>query len=308
MSKLWAYLQLLRPPNILTAIADVLAGGAVAIGWTQLPISEAGIFRDQLATDFSWDHLGWLTLATMCLYGGGVVLNDYFDASIDKLERPERPIPSGIVSRSKAGYFGFTLLIMGIAAAFMVSNGSGIIALIIAALVVLYDKWTKHHSLWGPLNMGFCRGANLMLGVSILPGLIPPVLFMAVIPVVYIAAITMVSRGEVHGTNRKNLNLALIIYALVIAMLLILGILPQYSGWYALPFLFLMVAMVVPPLWRAKTQGHIPSIGRAVKWGVLGLIALNATLAAGFLGWFFGLLLLLLLPLSVLLAKVFAVT
>ncbi|NEP43227.1 MAG: UbiA family prenyltransferase, partial [Okeania sp. SIO2H7] len=76
----WAYLQLMRPANIITAHADILVGYA-ASG----------------ATDPY--RLGWLLLATTGLYGDGVVFNDVFDAELDAIERPERPIPSDRASR-----------------------------------------------------------------------------------------------------------------------------------------------------------------------------------------------------------------
>jgi 4-hydroxybenzoate polyprenyltransferase len=49
-------------------------------------------------------------------------------------------------------------------------------------------------------------------------------------------------------------------------------------------------------------------IGKAVKAGVISLIILNASLAAAFAGWQFGIIVLLLLPISIYLAKKFAVT
>jgi 4-hydroxybenzoate polyprenyltransferase len=70
-----ACLQLLRPANVTTALADVLAGFAIA-----------GLGNRAA--------LPWLLLATAALYAGGIVLNDVFDREIDKLERPDRPIPS----------------------------------------------------------------------------------------------------------------------------------------------------------------------------------------------------------------------
>ena len=81
------YLELLRPANVVTALADVLAGYAVA-----------GL-GDRRA-------LYWLLGATACLYAGGVVLNDVFDRDIDRRERPERPIPSGRVSVAAASALG----------------------------------------------------------------------------------------------------------------------------------------------------------------------------------------------------------
>ncbi|MEM0982243.1 MAG: polyprenyltransferase, partial [Cyanobacteria bacterium P01_H01_bin.58] len=45
-----------------------------------------------------------------------------------------------------------------------------------------------------------------------------------------------------------------------------------------------------------------------VKSGVLSLIVLDAAIAAGFAGWPYGLAVLALLPLSIVLARMFAVT
>ena len=296
-----AYWQLLRPPNLITAAADVLAGVAIAQGWNQPLIQNMG-FESILGTTM------WLLASTICLYGGGVVLNDYFDATLDAIERPERPIPSGRVPRNHAGVLGFGLLFLGIACAFMSSSTSGFLAMAIAVLVVLYDAKSKAHGVIGPLNMGLCRGANLLLGISILPSIFNETVFLAVIPVVYIAAVTLISRGEVHGTHMRSYILAFFVYALVWAMLLMLGWLPQFSGFYALPCVLVLMVMTIPPLWTASRSNEPVNIKAAVKAGVLGIIPLNAALAAGFMGWFFGILLLLLLPISILLAKPFAVT
>ena len=47
-------------------------------------------------------------------------LNDFFDAEVDAVERPERPIPSGRISRSTAGCVGWSLLAAGVLAAWFV--------------------------------------------------------------------------------------------------------------------------------------------------------------------------------------------
>ena len=67
--------------------------------------------------------------ASLCLYAGGIALNDFFDRNLDAVERPERPIPSGIVPAITAGLLGFSLLLAGVAFAFRASSGTGAIAL-----------------------------------------------------------------------------------------------------------------------------------------------------------------------------------
>ncbi len=77
-TKLRPRLQLIRLPNLFTAMADVLAGYLIVTG-----------------AAVRWDILLPLLLATACLYAAGCVLNDFHDREIDRRERPFRPIPSG---------------------------------------------------------------------------------------------------------------------------------------------------------------------------------------------------------------------
>lgn len=297
--RLWAYLQLLRPANVVTALADVLAGFAVA---------GATLTLDGWTAAAELPALGGLLLATTGLYGGGVVLNDVFDAELDADERPERPIPSGRASRRGAALFGGLLLMGGIVAAAQVTLLSALLAVLIAAGAVLYDARAKHHVVWGPLNMGLCRGGNLLLGVSAVPAMLVSSWYLALIPVAYIAAITAVSQGEVHGGTSSTGYVALGLVVGVIGSLLMLGLRADYRVLHAVPFVLFFAAQVVPPFVRATLNPTPQPIRRAVKAGVMALIPLNAALAAGFAGWMYGLGLLLLLPISLGLGRLFAVT
>ncbi|HXH20326.1 MAG TPA: hypothetical protein VNJ07_14720, partial [Chitinophagales bacterium] len=62
------------------------------------------------------------------------------------------------------------------------------------------------------------------------------------------------------------------------------------------------------PLRTAQRSGKPKDAGNAVKAGVLGLILMDAAIAAGFAGWDYSLLIVLLLPLSMAMARAFAVT
>ncbi len=288
-----AYLTLTRPANLVTAIADVLAGMAIA-HYFLVPQPAAA-------------PIGWLALATVGLYGGGVVFNDVFDAELDAIERPERPIPSGIVEKRAAALWGIALLLIGIVASFMVNPTAGLLAIAIAVASLIYDRYGKHHSWLGPLNMGLCRGLNLLLGVSIIPEQLMPYLWVGLVPVAYIAAITMISRGEVHGGNVVVLRVAGLLYALVIGCV---GALAQVRGQLgtALPFLLLFGYYIFPPLWRAVREPAGRNIGLAVRAGVLSLIVMNAAWVAAFANFPLAMLVFCLLPLSRLLSRVFAVT
>lgn len=295
----WAYLQLFRPANVVTALADVLAGFAIAGATLTLSGGTAPV---------EWSALGWLLAATAGLYGGGVVFNDVFDADLDARERPERPIPSGRASRRGAAAFGGVLLVGGTVAAGQVGITSAGLAALIAGGAVLYDAWAKHHAALGPLTMGLCRGGNLLLGASAVPAALVANWPLALIPVAYIAAITAVSRGEVHGGTSRTGYGALGLMLGVLGTLLVLGARGDYRVLHAGPFVLVLAAQVLPPFWRAARTPSPTLIRSAVKAGVVALIPLNAALAAGFGGWVYGALVLLLLPLSMGLGRLFAVT
>ncbi|MFH6604411.1 UbiA-like protein EboC [Maribacter algicola] len=285
------YLRLMRPANLPTAAADIFAGAA-------------------LSGMFSINSLGpnivYLVLASVFLYAGGVVLNDVFDYKLDKVERPERPIPSGLIPLKAAAFFGMVLLLIGVLFAFLTNRLSGIIALTLAFSIILYDAYSKKHGFLGPMNMGLCRGLNLLLGMSLLGEI--NAWWYGIIPLIYIFAITLISRGEVHGNNSKHILWAGVLYLIVILAVLAIVMMKTDNILQAVPFLALFAFSVYRPLVAAFRSNTPENIKKAVIAGVLSLIVLDATLVAGFSVWWYGLLVLLLLPLSILLSKLFAVT
>ncbi|MEM9003834.1 MAG: UbiA-like protein EboC [Cyanobacteria bacterium P01_F01_bin.86] len=299
----WAYLQLMRPANILTAWADILVGYAAA-GGLAVGASVGGGEASMTALS----ALGWLLLSTSGLYGGGVVFNDVFDAELDQVERPERPLPSGRASLTGATILGSLLLAIGVLAAVQVSLVSAGLAMAVAIAALIYDALGKHQGVLGPLNMGICRGGNLLLGVSVMPMMLADRWFLAFIPIVYIAAVTAVSQGEVEGGKRQTGVLAIVLVLLVLASVLGLGWLASYHWLWSLPFAALFAGLVLPAFGQATRDPSPATIQKAVKSGVLSLIVLDAAIAAGFAGWLYGLAVLLLLPLSMALARLFAVT
>ena len=174
-SKLFAYAQLMRLPNIFTAMADPLAGWFVVGGGAP-----------------AW-HVLLLVGASACLYTSGIVFNDYFDYELDRLERPERPLPSGAISRPMAAWFGAALMACGLALAAVVGVVALGIAVFIAAMIFFYNAWAKRFAGLGPLVMGTCRFANFLLGMRCCP----PRLWLAPAALgVYCTTLTWVARNE----------------------------------------------------------------------------------------------------------------
>ncbi|MCW3107043.1 MAG: UbiA prenyltransferase, partial [Segetibacter sp.] len=296
VKKTSGYLRLMRPANIVTSIADVLAGVAIS-----------GYFIHYTNQIQNLVPVLLLCLSTIGLYGGGVVFNDVFDAELDTVERPERPIPSGLISKTEASALGGLLLTAGIILAFLVNIISGSLAFLVAASALVYDKWGKHHSFLGPVNMGLCRGLNLLLGISIVTLALQNTWFLAFVPIIYIASITMISRGEVHGGSKSTLYTAAFLYVIVLVSILYFSF-AKGNLLFALVFLLPFAWMIFEPLFTAIKEPVGKNIGKAVKAGVIALILMNAAWAAAFGAVYVALIIVILLPVSIKLGRLFAVT
>jgi UbiA prenyltransferase family len=287
------YVELIRPANVATALADVLAGYAIA----------------GLANHAA---LPWLLLATACLYAGGVVLNDVFDRDLDRIERPERPIPSGRVSVSGAAWLGGGLLTAGVLASAAASPTAGAVATAIAACILLYDGWGKRHDVVGPVNMGACRALNLLLGVAAVPAALGQARFVILLPWTYITAVTALSRGEVHGGRRSVAAFALLSLSAVLVALLALSASRAAESWTAVWAGIVLTGVlgwrVLPPFFAAYKSPGAATIRGAIKAGVLSLMFLDAVIGAVYAGALYSVLILVVAIVAGRLARLFPVT
>lgn len=292
---------MIRPANIVTSCADILAGfGIVAIPALRVDPS------------LLWPLIGSLCLlliSTTGLYGGGVVLNDVSDAELDRIERPERPIPRGDISKEQATLLGVIFLLVGLLAAFLVSLVSGLIAVGITILVLTYNFYTKDFLWLGPINMALCRSGNLLLGISIIPGMLAHYWILMFLPLIFISGVTLISKGEVSGGNRPLLFTALILYVMTTIFMVALLVIYPFAWQHALPFLIIFTFFAYYGLIKAILKPTPEKIKQAVKIGILSWVVIDAYLAAGGYGSFlYGLCLLLLVVISIKLAQRFSIT
>lgn len=291
-----ALLRLSRPANVITASADAAAG------WT-------------IAGAVGFDRLGLLMAASAALYAGGVALNDVFDAPRDAKDRPERPIPSGRVSRASAGSFGAAMLMAGVVIAALAGAASGVIAVAIALCATGYDAGVKRIPAIGPLTMGLCRGLNLALGISASTAVLAGWWWLCLAPTAFIAGVTSLATREVYGENDvpgaapRSASVALsALSASVILLSSTAALSPEASLlWTALP-LAAFAGLAGAALLRAKARPRPVNIGRAVKLSILSLVIWDAALAAGFAGPIYGLAVLAMLAAAWILSRLFAVT
>ncbi len=149
MKTIYGYLRLLRVPRAFTAMADAVAGCLIAS-----------------SSSVDGTALLFLVLSSAAIYSGGCALNDVCDRNEDATERPEHPIPSGAVSANGAVTLMLALLSIGLYLAFLAGAGSLVVALLIVALVLVYNFLSKANAVLGPISMGIMRALNLVLGMT----------------------------------------------------------------------------------------------------------------------------------------------
>ncbi len=284
-----ACLQLMRLPNIFTAIADIVAGYLMVRGF---------------AVD--WFELAGLVVATTGIYGAGCVLNDCCDLEIDRRERPHRPLPAGLVSPRAALALAIFMFAMGLAGAALAGPRSFVIAIGIILLVIVYDTGAKQHDVAGPLVMGGCRAGNLLLGMSPhLPVALP--LFFPLVNFVYIALVTRLSGREISGVVGGRAGAALI----GIAAIVLLGVILVGGGAIqpaALVYLAMLVVLTLPALARAIREQTPAAVQEAVGALILALPFLDAAYAAAVQGLMAGLVVICCLAPALLVKRLFYVT
>jgi 4-hydroxybenzoate polyprenyltransferase len=135
-----------------------------------------------------------------------MALNDYADRTLDRTERPERPIPSGRVRPGQALALAACLTGAGLALAAAAGGRPALrVAAPLAATVWTYDLAAKNTPA-GPAVMATARTLDVLLGAGRdwRPATVP-----ALAIGLHTTGVTLLSRGEVHGTRRATPRAAL---------------------------------------------------------------------------------------------------
>lgn len=261
--KLSVALQLGRVSNLPTVWSNTLAGVVLSGASAQ------------------WGTLAALVVVFSAFYVGGMFLNDAFDAEVDARERPERPIPSGRVSRVEVAGWGYGLLatgIVGLAVVGQTLTGRGFAwpaaaGAALAAAIVAYDAFHKNNPL-SPFVMGLCR-VLVYVGAAVTVGAVLPAALWIGIGLLLCHLI-----GLTYIAKQENLERVSNLWPLLfLGAPIVVG--ATYAGDDALVWL-LWAALLAWIAWslhylRRRRPGDI---GRAVVGLIAGISLLDALLIA----------------------------
>jgi 4-hydroxybenzoate polyprenyltransferase len=238
-SRALAWWQLLRAANVFTAASNVIAGFLIVRGqWAPA------------------ETLALLVAASACMYLAGMVLNDVYDAELDAIERPERPIPSGHISRTTASSAGWALLTSGALLSWLAAMSCGhpmpgLIGVLLAFAIFRYDRVLK--STWiGPVAMGWCRVLNVMLGASVAGNLTRqwPALAYALGVGLYTIVLTHVAQSETIGELSRKLRVRNLVTRMIQGFIVLDALAATLAtGW---PSGLAVLALLIPTILIAR--------------------------------------------------------
>ena len=139
------YLDIMRPLNCTMASFAVLIGAKMG-GPLQITVLYA-------------------IAATFLICAAGNTANDYYDYQIDKINSPNRPIPSGKITRKGAHQYALTLFILAIMLATQINMPALMLAVINSMALYLYAATIKQGGgLTKNLTVSYLVASPFLLG------------------------------------------------------------------------------------------------------------------------------------------------
>jgi geranylgeranylglycerol-phosphate geranylgeranyltransferase len=145
--KIRGVLQLFRPELPLAAGLCVVIGELLALG-TFPPLPAIG--------------LGFV--CGFFLSSSALIVNDYFDLEVDRINAPQRPLPAGLVSRPEVMALGLATALVGLVSAWVFNPQALGFSLVVWLMGFGYNWKLKSMGVWGNLVVSASVAMTFVLG------------------------------------------------------------------------------------------------------------------------------------------------
>jgi len=236
------WIAILRPLNLLQATLAVVLTTAFLEEMQQVRI------------------LILLILSVVTINGAGNVINDIYDLDIDRINRPERPLPSGLISIEGARIYLMVLLGFGVLFSWLISVPAFIIAGPISiSVLVAYSARLKRQPLVGNIAVSFMLGlAFIYVGAAF--GKIETTLVMAVLAFGFTLIREIIKDLEdLEGDAGDNARTLPIIWGESKTLKLVLFLMVTFAFLDVLPYTLAVYNHIY--LWMVVLGINLPLIG-----------------------------------------------
>jgi geranylgeranylglycerol-phosphate geranylgeranyltransferase len=268
MRKIKGLLRLLRFELPFSAGVCVVMGQILALGkFASIPETTLGF------------------LSVFFISASILVLNDYFDVETDRLNAPDRPIPSNAVTQSEALMLAISLVFFGLILSYLINIVVLLFSVLLLMIGFLYNRKYKKSGLPGNLMVSFSVGMTFIYGgVSVgLPFNNIVWLFAVIAALIDLGEEIAADSMDVQGDLLINSNslaikygnkMALRISSYIFFFVILLTFVPFMLRWlpaiYLVPIAIMNVSIAYPSL-RLLKSGNNKSAGREyIRWIYLG--------------------------------------
>ncbi|MBN2413860.1 geranylgeranylglycerol-phosphate geranylgeranyltransferase [candidate division KSB1 bacterium] len=115
-------------------------------------------------------NLAWIIKVLAACFSGGLItaasntINDYYDVEIDRINKPNRPIPAGMVKRKDALTFSLFLYTAGVLLGLLINLTAFVIALSTSLLLLFYSVKLKRTVLLGNVAVSLSTALAFIYG------------------------------------------------------------------------------------------------------------------------------------------------
>jgi geranylgeranylglycerol-phosphate geranylgeranyltransferase len=145
-----AAISLMRPLNCLMSAFAVAIGAVVAVGLGGLETHYAVV--------------GLACVVAFLFTGAGNSLNDYYDRIIDRINHPDRPLPSGKTNPENVVVLALSLFFVAIVLAFMINTLAFVIVLANFIVMISYETMFKAKGAVGNFTISWLSGTTFLFG------------------------------------------------------------------------------------------------------------------------------------------------
>ncbi len=272
MNAIRGYIQLTRPVNLLIAFGSIFVGGFVT------------------GTIHPFSKLMLACFSGALIAGGANSINDYYDLEIDRINKPGRPLPSGLVKPLQAQLFSLILFALGIAAGSFIHLPAFIIAFSSSVLLYLYSFRLKRTILWGNLTVALLSGMAFIYG-GLAVGRTREAAIVGIFSFLFHLSREIIkdiedmkgdrSEGLITLPLKYGIKNALVLTSIVMVVLIGLTLVPYFMKFFSLVYLIIVIAgvdffliYILFAMWIRPIPEHLGRLAVLMKADMLvGLLA-----------------------------------
>jgi len=236
MEQIKGLYKISRPVTTLTGALAVVLGGYVA-------------------GTGEWLNIMLAVLATILVSSSANAWNDYLDIEIDRINQPDRPLPSGQVSPRAAKWFSFVLAVASLLVAAFINLPSFLIVVTANLLLYIYSLRLKSTVLLGNLTVAFTSAMSAVFGGVAAGNPRPTFWLFVTIFVAILGREVLKTMADYEGDLSESVRtistvwgrrVARIVFYILIATTLVMMLLPYLLEIYQPIYAYLILIGVFP--------------------------------------------------------------